>query len=107
IPRVFWAVLYGIRMKVFYWSAVNPENPSLVAILFGILLISDGTFILLARSCMISKCFVINRFFSIHNRVTIYLAIPKNRQCIGSTIRNFVRSKYGSRYISDQRTKVS
>src|SRR6185437_11635212 len=80
-------------MKVFHWSAVNPENPSPVAILFGILLISDGTFILLARSCMISKCFVVNRFSSIHNWVTIHLAIPKNRQCIGSTIRNFVGSK--------------
>src|SRR5438067_11985896 len=88
-------------MKVFHWSAVNPENPSPVAILFGILLISDGTFILLVHSCMISKCFVVNRFSSIHNRVTIHLAIPKNRQCIGSTIRNFVGSKYGSRYISD------
>src|SRR5207245_11057284 len=94
-------------MKVFHWSAVNPENPSPVAILFGILPISDGTFILLARSCMISKCFIVNRFSSIHNWVTIHLAIPKNRQCIGSTIRNFVGLKYGSRYISDQRTKVS
>src|ERR1043166_8220701 len=88
-------------MKVFHWSAVNPENPSPVAILFGILPISDGTFILLARSCMISKCFVVNRFSSIHNWVTIHLAIPKNRQCIGSTIRNFVGSKYGSRYVSE------
>src|SRR5256714_505212 len=94
-------------MKVFHWLAVNPENPSPVAILFGILPISDGTFILLAHSCMISKCFVVNRFSSIHNRVTIHLTIPKNRQCIGSTIRNFVGSKYESRYISDQRTKVS
>src|SRR5256885_2101153 len=85
-------VVAYIRMKVFHWSAVNPENPSPVAILFGILPISDGTFILLARSCMISKCFVVNRFSSIHNRVTIHLAIPKNRQCIGSTIRNFVGS---------------
>src|SRR5437764_14957995 len=74
-------------MKVFHWSAVNPENPSPVAILFGILPISDGTFILLARSCIISKCFVINQFSSIHNWVTIHLAIPKNRQCIGSTIK--------------------
>src|SRR5213592_3262723 len=94
-------------MKVFHWLAVNLKNLSPVAILFGILPISDGTFILLARSCMISKCFIVNRFSSIHNRVTIHLAIPKNRQCIGSTIRNFVGSKYGSRYISDQQTKVS
>src|SRR5438067_13097573 len=94
-------------MKVFYWSAVNPENPSPVAILFGILPISDGTFILLAHFCMISKCFVVNRFFSIHNRVTIYLATPKNRQYVGSMIRNFVGSKYRNRYISNQRTKYS
>ena len=100
-------VVAYIRMKVFHWLAVNPENPLPVAILFGILPISDGTFILLTRSCLISKCFVVNRFSSIHNRVPIHLAAPKNRQCIGSTIRNFVGSKYGSRYISDQRTKVS
>jgi len=100
-------VVAYIRMKVFHWSAVNPENPSPVAILFGILPISDGTFILLARSCIIAKFFIVNRFSSIHNRVTIHFAMPKNRQCMGSTIRNWVGSKYGSRYISDYRTKVS
>src|SRR2546430_14247212 len=82
-------------MKVFYWSVVNPENPLPVAILFEILPISDGTFILLAHSCIITKFFIVNQFSSIHNRVMIHFAIPKSRQCMGSTIRNWVVSKYG------------
>lgn len=95
------------RMKVFHWSAVNPEKPSPIAILIGILPMSDGNFILLARSCIVVKCFGVKRPSSIHNRITIHLAMPKNRQCIGSTIRNWTGSKYGSRYISDHRTRVS
>src|ERR1043166_4404409 len=40
-------------------------------------------------------------------RFTIHLAIPRNRQCIRSTIKNRIESKYGSRSNSDHLTPVS
>jgi len=68
---------------------------------------SDSNFILFAHSCITSRCFSVNRPSLIHNLITIHLAIPKNRQYIGSMIRNWTGSKYGSLYIFDHRIKVS
>ena len=68
---------------------------------------SDSNFILFAHSCITSRCFSVNRPSLIHNLITIHLAIPRNRQYIGSMIRNWMRSKYGSLCISDHCIKVS
>src|SRR5687767_5984459 len=44
---------------------------------------------------------------SIHNLFTIHLAIPRKRQCIGSTIRCLIGLKYGNLNISDHRTRLA
>src|SRR6185437_12301504 len=44
---------------------------------------------------------------SIHNFFTIHLAIPRKRQCIGSTIRCLIGLKYGNFNISDHRTRLA
>src|SRR2546425_12206657 len=44
---------------------------------------------------------------SIHNFFTIHLAIPRKRQCIGTTIRCLIGLKYGNLNISDHRTRLA
>ncbi len=96
-----------IKIKFFHWSAVKPEKLLPIAILLGILSISDSNFILFARSCIVVKFFAVNCPSSIHSRVTIHFAMPKNKQYMGLIMRNCTGLKYENWIISDHRTSVS
>ena len=73
-----------ISMKVFHMSAVKLEKPSPVAILTGRRPRSLEIFIVSAHFCNVLSFSRSNTPPSIQSFVTIHLATPRKRQCMGS-----------------------
>jgi hypothetical protein len=100
------ATVAYIVIKILYWSAVKFENPSPQWIFPGIRPKSAGTWNLFIVFCIIMREFC-DKISSLTQIVfTIHFAMPKNRQCIGSTVINRIGSKYDNLNNSDHLTLV-
>ena len=94
---------YTIK-NIYYWSAVKLENPSPSWILPRIWPKSDGIWNSFIFFWILFKEFDVKIPLSIQIRFTIHHAMPKNKQCIGSIVINFIGSKYGKCNNSDHLT---